>query len=169
MERITQTEQHDLGVMRGRRSPLVQFHAPSALTRGVWLLGALGCAVYLYSVAVSLGWFGPGWFRRWPTLSETPFWSLPLLLGAVSLLLATGGAQLTLAEAGLELRSFWPARSAVLYPWDDLVYTRFFEEQTRSRERLYGVSFSFATDKVTVRFAEPELWEALRERFPSGR
>lgn len=160
--------EHDLGVMRARRSPLA-FYAPSALTRSVWLLGALGCAVYLYSVAVSLRWFGPGWFERWPTLSETPFWSLPLLLGVVSLMLASGGARLTLAETGLELRSFWPARSSALYAWDDLRYTRFFEERTRSREKLYGVSFTFATAKVTVRFSEAEPWGTLQERFPSGR
>lgn len=171
MGRVTEAEhrEHDLGVMRARRSPVVQFYAPSALTRGVWLLGALACAVYLYSVAASLGWFGPGWFERWPTFSETPFWSLPLLLGGVSLLLASGGARLTLSEAGLELRSFWPERSLSLYTWNDLRYTRFFEERTRSREQLYGVSFSFARAKVTVRFVEPELWKTLQERFPSGR
>lgn len=160
---VTENGEHDLGVMRARRSPLVQFYAPSALTRGVWLLGALGCAVYLYSVVVSLGWLGPD--ERWPTLSETPFWSLPLLLGGVSLLLASGGARLTLAETGLELRSFWPQRSLALFAWSDLRYTRFFEERTRSREQLYGVSFNFVAAKVTVRFTEPELWNALRERF----
>ena len=171
MGRVAEAEhhEHDLGVMRARRSPVVQFHAPSALTRGVWLLGAFACVVYLYSVAVSLGWFGFSWFGRWPTLSETPFWSLPLLLGGVSLLLASGGARLSLTEAGLELRSFWPQRSVALYGWDDLRYARFFEERTRSREQLYGVSFSFVTGKVTVRFTEPELWEALQERFSRSR
>lgn len=155
----------DLGVMRSRRVPVPEFYAPGTLTRGVWLLGALGCLVYLYSVAVSFGWFGSGWFERWPTLSETPFWLLPLLLAGVSLLLAAGGARLTVREAGLELRGFWPRRSRSFFSWSELRATRFFEERTRSREQLYGVCFSFVSAEVTVRFAESELWRALRARF----
>jgi len=152
----------DLSVMR---VPVTEFYAPGTLTRGVWLLGTLGCLVYLYSVAVSFNWFGPGWFERWPTPSETPFWLLPLLLAGVSLLLAAGGARLTVWEAGLELRGFWPQRSRSFFAWSELRATRFFEERTRSREQLYVICFSFVSAEVTVRFAEPEPWRELSARF----
>jgi hypothetical protein len=151
----------DLGVMRARRSrERLQFYAPSTLTRGVWLLGTGGCALYLYSVALSLGWF---W--RWPTPLETPFWALPLLLGGVSSVLASGGSQLTLGPDGLELRGFWPQRSRRVFGWEALHTARFFEEETRGRERLYGVRFVFASVRITFRTSEPEVWKALQGRF----
>lgn len=155
------TGELDLGVMRARTSAeRLLFYAPSTLTRGVWLFGALACAFYLYSVALSLGWF---W--RWPTLSETPFWSLPLLLGGVFALLASGGARLTLGAEGLELRGFWPQRSRRVFGWNELHTVRFFEEETRSRERLYGVRLVFASVRITFRTSELGVWRALQRRF----
>ena len=67
-------------------------------------MGALMCGVYLYSVALSLGWF-----ERLPTLSETPFWLLPGLLGGLFGALALGGVRLTVGAVGLELQNFWAA------------------------------------------------------------
>ena len=151
----------DLGVLRVRRTtPQPTFYAPGSLTRGVWLAGMLACGVYLYSVALSLGWFG-----RAPTLSETPFWLLPGLLGGLFGMLASGGVRLTLKEAGLELHTFWPQRSRRVFLWRDLQGVRFFEEETRSREQLYGVRFRFPAAEVTFRTADAAVWAALRERF----
>ena len=155
----------DLGVLRARRQvsqtpARFTFYAPGSLTRGVWLLGALMCGVYLYSVALSLGWFG-----RLPTLSETPFWLLPGLLGGLFGALALGGVRLTVGAVGLELQNFWPQRSRRVLLWNDLQGVRFFEEETRSREQLYGVRFRFPGAEVTFRTANPAVWAALRERF----
>ena len=65
----------------------------------------------------------------------------------------------------LELQNFWPQRSRRVLLWKDLQGVRFFEEETRSREQLYGVRFRFPTAEVTFRTADPAAWAALRERF----
>ncbi len=152
----------DLGILRVRQTAAgpVTFYAPGPLTRGVWLLGVLACGVYLYSVALSLGWFG-----RFPLLSETPFWLLPLLLGGLFAVLASGGVRLSIGAAGLELRGFWPQRSRRVLLWCELQGVCFFEESTRSREKLYGVRFRFPEAEVTFRMADPAAWGLLQERF----
>jgi len=162
--------EYDLGTLRVRTTPLgLQLYAPSGLTRSVWLGGVAGCVVYLYSIAVSLGWLElTPWhvtLLRPPALSETPFWLLPLLLGGVSLTLAVGGTQLTLTETGLELRGGWPQPVRHVFPWHELLLTRFWDERTRSREVLYGVRFRFRGATLTVRVANKRAWEVLRERF----
>ena len=80
-------------------------------------------------------------------------------------MLASGGVRVTVGQAGLELTHFWPQRSRRVLRWNELQGVRFFEEQTRSREQLYGVRFRFPGAEVTFRTADPAVWEALRERF----
>ncbi len=151
----------DLGVLRTRQTAgQTVFYAPGSLTRGVWLLGVAACGLYLYSVALSLGWFG-----RFPTLSETPFWLLPLLLGGLFAVLAVGGVRVTVGKEGLELTHFWPQRSCRTLFWGELQGVRFFDEETKSREKLYGMRFRFPEAEVTLRTADPAAWGALRERF----
>lgn len=159
----------ELGTMRAKHTPLGWvLYAPSLWTRGVWLLGAAGCLLYLYSVVVSLGWVGTDagrWVGRWPSLSETPFWLLPLLLGALSLLLSLGSTRLALTDTGLELVGLWPGRSRREFDWSELILTRFWDEQTRSRERLYGMRLRFQGANITVYLGDKNVWEALRKRF----
>lgn len=151
----------DLGVLRTRqRAGQTTFYAPGSLTRGVWFLGVAACGLYLHSVALSLGWFG-----RLPTFSETPFWLLPLLLAGLFAVLASGGVRLTVGEEALELTNFWPQRGRRALFWREMQGVRFFEEQTRSRETLYGLRFRFPEAEVTFRTADPAVWGALRERF----
>ena len=123
----------DLGVLGVQRlSPLV-LTAPSRLTRSVWLLGAAGCLVFLWSVASTIGWLMPGvnGFRlgRVPTLFETVFWLPPLVLAGLSLGMALGGVKLSFGEPGVELRSQWPSRSCRTYPWSTLHYARFWKKR----------------------------------------
>ena len=172
-------EEHDLGTLsvklRARQSDSDQLHfdiiilsAPSRVTRGVWLFGAAGCLVFLYSAALTLGWFTPLpdlSFNRLPALPETFFWLLPLILCAFSLSLAVGGTRVTLFQEGLELSGFWPNRVRHVYPWSDLIFTRFWDEQTRSRETLYGVRFRFKEANLTLFVGNKKVWEGLKERF----
>lgn len=148
----------DLGVLRPRRGATdLTFHAPSVLTRAVWLAGTAACGVYLYSIILTLGWSA-----RLPTLSETPFWLLPLVLGVLFAGLALGGVRLTFRAGGLELTSFWPQRSRRAFSWSDLQGLHFFSEETRSRERLYGVRLRFPDAEVTFRTADRAVWEGLQ-------
>lgn len=150
----------NLGVLRSRRTAGdVAFHAPSALTRAVWLAGTAACGVYLYSIFATLGWAA-----RLPTLAETPFWLLPLALGVLFAGLALGGVRLTFRAGELELASFWPQRSRRAFPWQDLQGVYFFDEETRSRERLYGVRLRFPKAEVTFRTADRDVWELLQRR-----
>ena len=150
----------DLGVLRSRRGTGdATFYAPSAPTRAVWLAGTAACGVYLYSIMVTLGLSA-----RFPTLAETPFWLLPLVLGVLFTGLALGGVRLTFRAGGLELAGFWPQRSRRAFPWDDLQGLRFFNEQTRSREQLYGVRLRFSEAEVTFRTADRAVWELLQRR-----
>ncbi len=166
-------EEHDLGTLSAKRRPgksgsaEVTLRAPSRATRSVWTLGALGCLLFLYSVALTLGWFtpSPNLSLRWPTLPETPFWLLPLILCAFSLTLAVGGTRVTLLEEGLELSGFWPNRTRHLYLWSNLIFVRFWSEQTRSRETLYGVRFRFKEANLTLFVGNKKVWEGLKERF----
>ena len=103
-----------------------------------------------------------GLSARPPTLSETPFWLLPLALGVLFAVLAFGGVRLTFRAGALELAGFWPQRSRRAFPWGDLQGLRFFDEQTRSRERLYGVRLRFPEAEVTFRTADRKVWEALQ-------
>ena len=154
----------DLGVLRPRRGAAdVTLYAPSAPTRAVWLAGAAACGVYLYSVVVTFGWSA-----RLPTLTETPFWLLPLALGALFAGLALGGVRLTFGAGGLELASLWPQRSRRAFLWRDLQGVYFFDEQTRSRERLYGVRLRFPEAEVTFRTADRDVWELLQRRALDG-
>ena len=135
----------------------------------MWLLGAAGCLVFLWSVASTFSWLEPGanGFRlgRAPTLFETVFWLPPLLLAGFSLGMALGGVKLSFGEPGLELRSQWPSRSCRTYSWSALRYARFWEEATRSREQLYALRFVFAEEEITLRISNHNVWSSLRERF----
>ena len=151
----------DLGVLRVREAsggPVL--YAPGLLTRGVWLAGAAACGLYLYSVVVTFGWL-----TRPPTLLETPFWLLPLALGGLFAALAAGGVRASFAAGGLELRGFWPQRSRRFLSWGELRGVHFFEERTRSRERLYGVRLRFAGAELTFRTPDAAVWRALQERL----
>ena len=111
----------DLGVLRPWRGATdLSFYAPSAPTRAVWLAGTAACGVYLYSVVLTFGWS-----TRLPTLAETPFWLLPLALGALFAALALGGVRLAFRAGELELAGFWPQRSRRAFPWGDLQGLRF--------------------------------------------
>ncbi len=154
----------DLGVLRSRRgADDLAFYAPGTPTRAVWLAGTAACGVYLYSVVVTFGWSA-----RLPTLAETPFWLLPLTLGVLFAGLALGGVRLTFGAGGLELAGFWPQRSRRAFPWRELRGVYFFVEQTRSRERLYGVRLHFSGAEVTFRTADREVWDDLQRRAPDG-
>ena len=154
----------DLGVLRPWRGATdLSFYAPSAPTRAVWLAGTAACGVYLYSVVLTFGWS-----TRLPTLAETPFWLLPLALGALFAALALGGVRLAFRAGELELAGFWPQRSRRAFPWGDLQGLRFFDEQTRSREQLYGVRLRFPEAEVTFRTADRAVWELLQRRALDG-
>ena len=167
-------EEHDLGTLGVKVRPnrphadIVVLAAPSRATRAVWILGAGGCLLFLYSAALTLGWITPLpdlSFARLPTLPETFFWLLPLILCAFSLTLALGGTRVTLFEERLELSGFWPNRAEHVYPWSDLLLVRFWDEQTRSRETLYGVRFRFKEANLTLFVGNKKVWEGLKERF----
>ncbi len=154
----------ELGVLRSRRGATdPTFYAPSAPTRAVWLAGTAACGVYLYSIFATLGWSA-----RLPTFTETPFWLLPLILGVLFAGLALGGVRLTFRADGLELAGFWPQRSRRAFPWGDLRGVYFFDEETRSRERLYGVRLRFPEAEVTFRTADRGVWELLQQRVADG-
>lgn len=159
----------DLGVLGIRNLAPLVLGAPSRATRSVWLVGAAGCLVFLWSVASTIGWLVPGasgfQLGRAPTLFETLFWLPPLLLAGFSLGMALGGVNLSFGDAGLDLRSQWPSRGRRTYRWSDLRYARFWEEATRSREQLYAVRFVFAEADITLRLADQSVWSSLRERF----
>ena len=166
-------EEHDLGTLsvklRSNRphEDIVVLSAPSRITRSIWLVGAVGCLVFLYSAALTLEWFTPlpDFSLRWPAPLEAPFWLLPLVLCAFSLALAVGGTRVTLFEDGLELSGFWPNRTRHLYAWSDLILVRFWSEKTRSRETLYGMRFRFKEANLTLFVGNKKVWEGLKERF----
>lgn len=159
----------DLGVLTAQRlNPLV-LGAPSHVTRAVWLLGAAGCLVFLWSVASTIGWLEPGAsgfeLARAPTLFEALFWLPPLLLASFSLGMALGGVKLSFQETGLDLRSQWPSRRRIVYSWSALRYARFWEEATPNREQLYAMRFVFGGGEVTARVSNKSVWLNLREQF----
>ena len=168
-------EEHDLGTLSVKlrtdgsdsAHDIIILSAPSRATRAVWLFGAAGCLVFLYSAALTLGWFtpSPNLSGRLPTLPETFFWLLPLVLCAFSLSLAVGGTRVILSHEGLELSGFWPNRVKHVYTWSDLLLVRFWDEQTRSRETLYGVRFRFKGANLTLFVGNKKVWEGLKERF----
>lgn len=160
----------DLGTLAFRRrgSDLpgtAVFAAPSPWTRAVWLAGALGCLVFVWSVALPLGWLervGPGplglRFGRLPTLFESVFWLLPLLLAALAVALSLGGVRLVIDRERVRVGG----RALEL---ERLLKVRLWEERSRSRELLYGVAFVFAATEVVWRTADRAAWGALRDRF----
>jgi len=162
-------ENLDLGTLSTLRASPLTLGAPSRLTRGVWLLGTGACLVFLWSVAVPIGWLretraGIG-FGRLPYVSETLLWLLPLLLAALSLGMALGGVRLNFGADALELRSVWPSRGQHSFPWRDLRYARFWEEQTRSRETLYAVRLVFDGSEVSCRLPNKKVWLSLKEKL----
>ena len=166
---------HDLGTLRRARKGVASelvLVAPSWLTRAVWLFCGAGCLVFLWSVALSLGWLEADAARvillRAPLIAEGFFWLLPLLLSLLCFAMAAGGVRVTLFDEGLELRGLWPSRERSVYPWSRLRHARFWEERTRSRERLLVVRFSFEGAEVMFRVADEGVWEGLRERFRAG-
>lgn len=166
---MTGVKSLDLGVLTTRRLDPLVLGAPSRVTRVVWLMGAAGCLVFLWSVASSIGWLEPGasgfQLTRAPTLFEAVFWLPPLLLAGFSLGMALGGVKLSFREAGLDLRSQWPSRGRMVYSWSALRYARFWEEPTPSREQLYAMRFVFSEGEVTVRVSNRSVWLNLREQF----
>ena len=163
---------HDLGTLRRTREKVaseVVLVAPSWFTRAVWLFGGSGCLVFLWSVALSLGWLEASAARvtplRAPLVAELFFWLLPLLLSLLCFAMAAGGVRVTLFDEGLELRGLWPSRERSVYVWSKLRHARFWEETTRSRERLFVSRFSFEGAEVVFRTADEGVWEGLRERF----
>ena len=164
---------HDLGTLRRvKGAGETVLAAPGLLTRAVWLLGGLGCFVFLWSVALSLGWLEVVDARvtsfRVPPLAELFFWLLPILLATLCFAMAAGGVRVALSNEELELRGLWPSRERAAYPWERLRHARFWEEETRSRERLFVSRFSFEGAEVVFRTADERLWRGLRERFQGG-
>ena len=76
-----------------------------------------------------------------------------------------GGTRVILSHEGLELSGFWPNRTQHTYAWSDLLLTRFWSEETRSRETLYGVRFRFKEANLTLFVGNKKVWEGLKERF----
>ena len=162
----------DLGTLTLLRATPLTLGAPSRLTRGVWLLGGAGCLVFLWSVASTIGWLEPAptGYRvaRLPTLLETVFWLPPLVLAGLALGMSLGGVRATFSEERLLVRSLWPSRNQNSYRWATFRYARFWEEQTRSRERLLVMRFVFEEADITLRVSDEHVWHRLRERFAAG-
>ena len=159
---------NDLGTLRVQGLAPLTLGAPSRWTRGVWLFSAGACLLFLVSVAVSLGWLDTSAglrFGRAPTLLETVFWLLPVVLTGFTLGMSLGGVRLIFEEEGLLCRSLWPASQRHVYLWSELRYARFWEEQTRSREQLYTTRLVFSDSEITFRLARPHIWQGLREQF----
>ncbi len=161
---------HDLGTLRRVSGPEeVVLAAPSWATRAVWLFGGAGSLVFLWSVALSLGWLEVTTARvtlvRAPPTAELFFWLLPLLLSLLCFAMAAGGVRVALSDKGLELRGLWPSRERAAYPWERLRHARFWEERTRSRERLFVARFAFEGAEVVFRIADERVWRSLRGRF----
>ena len=162
----------DLGTLTLlERAPLT-LGAPSRVTRGVWLLGVAGCLVFLWSVASTIGWLEPALtgyrVARLPTLFETVFWLPPLILMGLALGMSVGGVRVAFSDEQLSVRSLWPTRSQDSYRWATFRYARFWEEQTRSRERLFVMRFVFEDADITLRVSDERVWHQLRERFAAG-
>ena len=159
----------DLGILSTQRAAPLVLGAPSRVTRAVWLLGVVGCLIFLWSVATTLGWVVPSGVGlgvgRYPSLFETVFWLPAVLLAGLSLGMSLGGVKLLFTEEGLELRSLWPSKGQRHFRWTELSYARFWEEPSRSREQLFAVRFVFATSEVTCKVPNEKVWLALREQF----
>jgi hypothetical protein len=158
----------DLGVLKTKRhNSTLMFFAPSALVRGVWLLGAAGCLLFLWSIVVSLGWLelqnGRLTGGRLPYFGETLFWLLPLILAFVFVMLSRGGVHLSLTDNALTLRV--KNKDDVRLELTSLHYARFYEETTDSGETLYGCRFLFHNGSVQFFIANKRVWQILRERF----
>ncbi|MEM6430073.1 MAG: hypothetical protein AAF708_12600 [Deinococcota bacterium] len=158
----------DLGVLKTKRhNSMLMFFAPSALVRGVWLLGAAGCVLFLWSIVVSLGWLelqnGRLIGSRFPSLGETFFWLLPLVLAFVFVMLSRGGVHLSLSDSALTLRG--KNKDDVRLELESLHYARFYEETTDSGETLYGCRFLFQAGSIQFFIANKRIWQSLRERF----
>lgn len=162
-------KQLDLGTLSTLKTSPLTLGAPSRLTRGVWLLGVAACLVFMWSVALLLGWLQetPNGisFQRLPNLNETLLWLLPLLLANLSLGMALGGVRLHFDADALRLRSVWPSRGQYELPWTELSYARFWEEKTRSRETLYAARFVFNDNEVSCRLSNAKVWMTLKEQF----
>ena len=162
----------DLGTLTLlKRAPLT-LGAPSRLTRGVWLLGVVGCLVFLWSVASTIGWLEPAasGYRvaRLPTLLETLFWLPPVVLAGLALGMSLGGVRVTFSDERLQVRSLWPSRKQNSHRWATFRYARFWEERTRNRERLLVMRFVFEEADITLRISDEQVWHQLRERFAAG-
>lgn len=161
--------QLDLGTLSTLKMSPLTLGAPSRVTRGTWLLGVAACLLFIWSVALPIGWVketATGLsFQRLPRLGETFLWLLPLLLAGLSLGMALGGVRLQFATDALKLRSIWPSRKHYSFPWTELSYARFWEEPTRSRETLYAAKFVFARTEVRCRLPNKKVWLALKEQF----
>ena len=162
-------KQLDLGTLSTLKTSPLTLGAPSRLTRGVWLLGVAACLIFIWSVALPIGWLletpeGVS-FGRLPNLNETLLWLLPLLLAGLSLGMALGGVRLRFDADALRLRSLWPSRGQHELAWTELSYARFWEERTRSRETLYAARFVFGNIEVSCRISNAKVWSTLKEQF----
>lgn len=164
-----ETKQLDLGTLSTLTASPLTLGAPSRVTRGVWLLGVGACLVFLWSIALPIGWLqetGTGiGFGRLPYLSETLLWLLPLLLATLSLGMALGGVRLTFGADTLELRSLWPSSTHQSFRWAKLRYARFWEEQSRNGETLYAIRLVFESAELSFRVPNKKVWLALKERL----
>jgi hypothetical protein len=168
---VTQNEPTlDFGVLKSKASAsTLRFFAPSAAVRGVWLLGALGCLVFLWSIVTSLGWleFSDNQLTggRFPTIIETVFWLLPLILAFVFGMMALGGVRVVLGQDALHIRQFAPRKRDLHFTLDTLHYARFYPETTKSGEALYACVFVFEGRSVQFFIANKAIWQRLRARF----
>lgn len=167
---VTQRPTLDFGVLKSQASGgTLRFFAPSAAVRGVWLLGALGCLVFVWSVVTSLGWleFSGNQLTggRFPSLLETVFWLLPLVLAVIFGMMSVGGVRVQLEQDALNIRQFAPRRRDFHFALDTLHYARFYPETTKSGEVLYGCVFVFEGHSIQFFIANKTIWQRLRARF----
>lgn len=168
---VTQNEPTlDFGVLKSKASEsTLRFFAPSTLVRGVWALGALGCLVFVWSVVTSLGWLEFSGSQltggRLPSLLETVFWLLPLILAVIFGMMSLGGVRVVLGQDALVVHQFAPRKLEFHFRFDTLHYARFYPETTKSGEVLYACVFVFEGRSVQFFIANKPIWQRLRARF----
>lgn len=168
---VTQNEPTlDFGVLKSKASSsTLRFFAPSAAVRGVWIFGVLGCLLFLWSVVTSLGWLEFSNHHltggRFPSLLETVFWLLPLILAVIFGMMSLGGVRVQLEQDALYIRQFSPKKRDLHFSLDTLHYARFYPETTTSGEVLYACVFVFEGRSVQFFIANKTIWQRLRARF----
>ena len=160
---------YDLGVLRAKHNQqTLTLSAPGPLTRVVWGVCFVGCLVFLWALALSMGWVMVGsagvmWVRL-PVMTEWLFGLLPLVLAVFSFLLMFGGVTLVFQEECLLMKGIWPRDSREVLAWSAFRYARFWQE-THHHEPLFAMRFVFAHADVTCRVANEQVWLVLQQRF----